>query len=56
MDCGDEVAAWFSTFLNTSGLRLLYCAAGLPTRDMTQVVHKPWGNPSLAGDTVSVCS
>ncbi|XP_041353379.1 mitochondrial amidoxime reducing component 2-like [Gigantopelta aegis] len=50
LDCGDEVAEWFSTFLNMSGLRLLYSAPGLTKKDMTEVTYKPWGNPSVTGD------
>lgn len=49
MDCGDDAAFWFSTFLQMPNLRLLFSAPGLQRRELTWT-NKPWGNPALPGD------
>ncbi|XP_041351133.1 uncharacterized protein LOC121370098 [Gigantopelta aegis] len=48
-DCGDEAGRWFSRFLNTAGVRLMYAASGLTKKDLPSV-HVAWGNPCVAGD------
>ncbi|XP_076463489.1 mitochondrial amidoxime-reducing component 1-like [Babylonia areolata] len=49
MDCGDDAAFWFSTYLKTQGLRMLFSAPSLARQDLTRT-RKPAGNPSLPGD------
>ncbi|KAL8561122.1 hypothetical protein ACOMHN_033705 [Nucella lapillus] len=49
MDCGDDAAYWFSTFLKIQGVRLLFSARDIAHQHLTRT-HKPWGNPSLPGD------
>ncbi|KAK7493409.1 hypothetical protein BaRGS_00015309 [Batillaria attramentaria] len=48
LDCGDEAANWFSTFLKVEGLRLLFSAADLPRQDVTR--NKKPDNPAKPGD------
>lgn len=49
LDCGDDAAFWFSTFLKIQGLRLLYSASDLQRQDVTNA-KKPGGNPAFPGD------
>nr|KAG5704222.1 hypothetical protein BaRGS_012510 [Batillaria attramentaria] len=49
LDCGDDAAYWFSTFLRIQGLRLLFSASDLAHQDVTNM-PKPGGNPALPGD------
>ncbi|KAK7104454.1 hypothetical protein V1264_019171 [Littorina saxatilis] len=49
MDCGDDAAYWFSTFLKVEGVRMVYSAPDIDHRDLTKV-PKPMGNFTVPGD------
>jgi hypothetical protein len=51
LDCGDEAAHWFSTFLKLPGLRLLFSANSCERQDLTRA-KKAWDVPSQPGDQV----
>lgn len=51
MDCGDDAAYWFSTFLKVEGVRMVYSAPDIDHRDLTKV-PKPMGNFTVPGDQV----
>ncbi|ESP03079.1 hypothetical protein LOTGIDRAFT_110992 [Lottia gigantea] len=42
-DCGDEVSQWFSEYLKTEGIRLLFSAPEL-MKVQTESKQHPWGN------------
>lgn len=49
MDCGDEAARWFQTFLQAEGVRLVVSSGPMPKKDSSKML-KPWGNPAQPGD------
>lgn len=51
MDCGDEAARWFQTFLQAEGVRLVVSSGSMPKKDSSKML-KPWGNPAQPGDLV----
>lgn len=51
MDCGNEAASWFQTFLGAEGVRLVVSSGTMPKKDSSMEL-KPWGNPAQPGDLV----